>query len=82
MEALNIFKETPIIHSATCERSNLMPFGRLLKVGGKSVNIANSIVEPLAVVPAVDTTKRFVIADGVLVGLKLKWTCVQVVLDR
>lgn len=52
-----------------------MPFGRFLKVGGNSENMAKLIVVPAA--PSTETTNKLLLSDADLVGLRGRLTCCQ-----
>lgn len=59
--------------------STRIPFGRFLKVGGKSENIAKLIVCPEAAAPSTVTVNRLVRALAEVVGVMVTVICFQVV---
>lgn len=61
--------------------STRIPFGLFLKVGGKSENMAKLMVWPAAAAPSIETKKTLLRFGAVLVGLKLRLTCVHFVFE-
>ena len=56
-----------------------IPFGLLLKVGGKRENIAKLIVKPDAAAPSVVMTKTLSVVSGVISEVSETKTCFQLV---
>ena len=55
------------------------PFGRFLKVGGKSDSMAKLMVCPAAAAPSTEMKKLLSLSEAELVGFRSRLTCVQLV---
>lgn len=70
-----LLPEEPQMEVRTSAMSMRMPFGRFLKVGGNSENMAKLIVVPAA--PSTETTNKLLLSEADLVGLRGRLTCCQ-----